>query len=103
MRSSQERQEALLEEVKALLKEKGKSIDPELLARLSSPDVRVVEDTASRFANFWRVARLPFSLLLVALFALLLFFLMAREPETPAPTAPSPGVRQGKSGAAHRR
>jgi len=103
MRSSQERQEALVEEVKTLLKEQGKTIDPEVLARLSSPDVRVVEDTASRFVNFWRVARVPFSLLLAALFALLFFFLMAREPESPmSPSSPA-GVRPGRVGSAHRR
>lgn len=103
MRTTQERQEALVEEVKALLKEKGKTLDPELLARLSSAQGGVVENSASRFANFWQVARVPVSLLLIALFALLFFFLIAKDPESPAPTAAPPGVRQGRVGAAHRR
>lgn len=77
MSSSRERQEALVEEVKALLKEKGKTIDPELLARLSAEQGRVVENSASRFADFWRVARVPVSLALAALFGLIIFFLIA--------------------------
>jgi len=100
--STQERQQALVAEVKALLKEKGKAIDPELLARLSVAQSGVVEDSASRFATFWRTFRTPAALLLIALFALLFFFLTAKEPESP-PTAPSSGVRQGRVGAAHRR
>ncbi|NTV14545.1 MAG: hypothetical protein HGA96_11560 [Desulfobulbaceae bacterium] len=77
MRSNRERQEALVEEVKALLKEKGKSLDPELLARLSTVSGGVVESNASNFAGFWRVLRVPAALLLVALFAWLFFFLIA--------------------------
>lgn len=99
MRSTQERQQALVEEVKALLKEKGKTLDPELLARLSAAQTGGVATGASRFANFWRVMRLPVALLILALCALLLFFLTAREPEAPVPGA---SLRQGRP-AVHRR
>jgi hypothetical protein len=77
MSSSQERQAALIEEVKTLLKEKGKTIDPEVLARLTVAQSGVVEGSASRFATLWRAIRTPFTLLLIALFALLFFFLIA--------------------------
>ena len=100
MRSSQERQEALVEEVKALLQEKGKSLDPEVLARLAVAQSGVVEGSASRFATFWQTFRTPAALLLIALFALLFFFLTAREPESPAPPA---GMRQERVGSATRR
>ena len=100
MRTTHERQQAMVEEVKALLKEKGKTIDPELLARLSTAQVGVVEDSASRFTNFWQVARMPVTLLVVALFVLLIFFLTSRDPES---TTPTTGVRQGRVGAAHHR
>lgn len=95
MRSSQERQEALIAEVKALLQEKGKTLDPEVLARLSIAQSGVVEDSTTRFAGIWRVLRVPAALLLLAFFALLFFYLTAREPESPAPTA---GVHQGRVG-----
>lgn len=74
MRSSQERQAALVEEVKNLLKEKGKPLDPEILARLTASEGRVVEDGASRFAAFWRGFRVIALLLLIGLFALLFFW-----------------------------
>jgi len=76
MRSSQERHEALIEEVKTLLREKGKGLDPEALARLTIASSGVVEGNASRFAGFWRTFRTPAALLLLALFALLFFFLI---------------------------
>lgn len=100
MRSSQERQEALVEEVKNLLREKGKTLDPEVLARLTVAQSGVVEGSASRFATLWRALRTPALLLLIALFALLFFFLMAREPESLGPPA---GMRQGQIGGATRR
>ena len=101
MSSTQERQEALIKEVKALLQERGKTLDPEVLARLTVAQSGVVEGSASRFATFWRTFRTPAALLLVALFALLFFFLIAREePDSPMPPA---GVRQGRTGTSHRR
>jgi len=77
MSSSQERQEALVEEIKALLEEKGKTLDPELLAKLTAAQGGVVEGGASRFAEFWRANRTLAALLLLALFALLFLFLLA--------------------------
>jgi hypothetical protein len=97
MRSSQERQEALVEEVKALLKEKGKALNPEVLARLAAAQTGVVEGNASRFAGLWRVLRVPAVLLLMAFFALIFFYLTSHEPERPVQP---PDVRQGTS---HRR
>lgn len=78
MRSSKERHEALVEEVKTLLRNQGKTLDPEVLARLTAAHNGVVEGSASRFATIWRAIRVPVSLLLAALFALLIFLLMAR-------------------------
>lgn len=97
MSSSQERQAALVEEVKAILKEKGKTLDPEVLARLAVAQSGVVEGSASRFATLWRTFRTPATLLLMAMFALLFFLLLARqESGSPAPPA---GMRQGRSSA----
>jgi len=101
MPSTQERQHALVEEVKALLKEKGKTIDPELLARLSVAQSGGGENSASRFANFWQVARLPVALLVAAIFALLIYFLTRQEPESPL--TPPEGVRQERVGVTHHR
>lgn len=100
MSSTQERQEALIKEVKALLQEKGKTLDPEVLARLTVAKSGVVEGSASRFATFWRTFRTPAALLLIALFALLFFFLITSEPESPSPPA---GMRQGRGSSAARR
>lgn len=101
MSSSQERQAALVEEVKALLKEKGKTLDPEVIARLTVARTGVIEGSGSRFATFWRTFRTPAALLLIGLFALLFFFLLARhEPDSPGPTA---GERRGRVESAVRR
>lgn len=100
MSSSQERKEVLVEEIKTILKEKGKTLDPELLAKLAAAQGGVVEGGASRFTEFWRANRTLAALLLVALFAVLFFFLLGGEPESPAPPA---GVRQGRGGGAGRR
>ncbi len=96
MSSSQERQAALVAEVKALLKEKGKTLDPEVIARLTVARTGVIEGSGSRFATFWRTFRTPAALLLIGLFALLFFFILARhEPDSPMPPA---GIRQDRRG-----
>jgi len=100
MNSTQERQEALVEEVKALLREKGKTLDPEVLARLTVAQSGVIEGSTSRFATLWRANRTSAALLLVALFALLFFFLITSETKSPAPPAE---MRRERVGAAHRR
>lgn len=99
-KNREERERLLVEEIKTLLREKGKTLDPEMLAKLTAIQGGVVEGGASRFAEFWRANRTLAALLLVALFALLFFFLLAGEPESPAPPA---GMRQGSAGGASRR
>jgi len=75
MSNSQERQEALVEDVKALLKEKGKTLDPEVLARLTAIQGGGTESGVARFAAFWRGFRVLALLLLIGLFALIFFYL----------------------------
>lgn len=79
-----ERERLLVEEIKTLLREKGKSLDPEVLARLTAAQGGVDEGGASRFAAFWRANRTLAALLLAALFVLLFFFLVAGGPQSPA-------------------
>lgn len=100
MENREERERLLVEEIKALLREKGKSLDPEMLAKLIAAQSGEVEGSASRYAAFWRANRTLAALLLAALFALLFFFLISGGPESPAPPA---GMRQGRVGGASRR
>ena len=95
IRSREERERALLEEVKTILQEKGKELDPEMLARLTTGQGGVIEGRESRFAEFWRGFRVMALLLLIGFFAVI-FFLISGSPERSG--HPPAGVAAGRPG-----
>ena len=66
MKDDRDREQAFIEEIKKTLEEKGGKLDPEILARLSAMQGRVIEERGSRFAGLWRLIRLPAMALLTA-------------------------------------